>query len=1037
MTAPRPVFPSPGELPDAPARERETLEFWQKAKIFEHSLEQTRGGEPFIVYEGPPTANGKPGVHHVLTRAFKDLFPRFWTMRGRHVGRKAGWDTHGLPVEHQIEKEIGILDKSVLEAEVGIAEFNRRCRESVYRYVEDWGRMTERMAYWVDLEHPYVTLDNTYIESVWWSLKELWDRGLIQQDYKSVPYDPRIGATLSDAEVALGYREVDDPSVFVRFRLADDPSTSFLAWTTTPWTLPANMALAVHPDVMYAVVEREGEKLIVAEPLLAKVFGDEPLTVTRRVRGAELAGTRYQPLYDYCVDDKDKHYVIPAPFVTTEDGTGVVHVAPAYGPDDLALGKARDLPIYYSVDLTGHVVAEVTVAAGKFFKDADPPIVADLKKRGLMFRSGTIRHTYPFGWRTDDPLLYIAKTAWFIRTTEFKAQLIANNEKINWVPENVKQGRFGNWLENNVDWALSRERFWGTPLPLWTDGTEYVCVGSVKQLAELCGRDLSALDLHRPAIDEITFTRNGKEYRRVPEVIDAWYDSGSMPYAQWHYPFEHDALFKRSFPADFICEAVDQTRGWFYSLHAISTMLFASPAYRNVICTGHVVDDKGEKMSKSKGNVVDAWELFDSVGADALRWYLLTATSPGASKRVSVELVRDGTHALFNTLWNTVNFFTLYANDDGIGVPKDVPLERRSDMDRWAVARLNEVLAHVTARLEAYDAQGAGRAIETFVDELSNWYVRLSRDRFWASGTSDDKTAAYRTLYECLVVTAKMIAPFAPFVAESLYQMLVRSMDEGAPESVHLAAWPVAKAGGTDESLVRAMRVAQETVDLGRQVRATAKIKTRQPLPVAYVRPRSRTDADALARFRPLVLEELNVKDVQAVGLDATFIEYALRPNLPRLGPRFGKQLGALRKALDAADARAIAVAVAAGRSFDVSADGHTFRLEPEDVLVDSKSAQGFASAETHGMLVALDTRVDKALALEGLAREVVRAVQDARKSAALHIADRVTVRIAANAEYAEAIAAWQDYIKQQTLAIKIDVASGDGLSVTLQKAPL
>jgi isoleucyl-tRNA synthetase len=1034
MTASRPVFPSPGELPDAPARERETLAFWQKAKIFERSLEQTKHGEPFIVYEGPPTANGKPGVHHVLTRAFKDLFPRFWTMRGRHVGRKAGWDTHGLPVEHQIEKEIGILDKSVLEAKVGIAEFNRRCRESVYRYVEDWGRMTERMAYWVDLEHPYVTLDNSYIESVWWSLKQLWDRGLIQQDYKSVPYDPRIGATLSDAEVALGYREVDDPSVFVRFRLADDPSTSFLAWTTTPWTLPANMALAVHPDVTYAVVEREGEKLIVAEPLLAKVFGDEAVTVSRRLRGAELAGARYQPLYDYCIDDKDKHYVIPAPFVTTEDGTGIVHVAPAYGADDLALGKARGLPIYYSVDLTGHVVAEVTVAAGKFFKDADPPIIADLKKRGLMFRSGTIRHTYPFGWRTDDPLLYIAKTAWFIRTTEFKAQLIANNEQINWVPENVKQGRFGNWLENNVDWALSRERFWGTPLPLWTDGTDYVCVGSVKQLAELCGRDLSALDLHRPAIDDITFTRHGREYRRVPEVIDAWYDSGSMPYAQWHYPFEHEALFKRSFPADFICEAVDQTRGWFYSLHAIATMLFSSPAYRNVICTGHVVDDKGEKMSKSKGNVVDAWELFDSVGADALRWYLLTATSPGASKRVSVELVRDGTHALFNTLWNTVNFFTLYANDDGIGVPRDVPLDRRADMDRWAVARLNDVLAHVTSRLEAYDAQGAGRAIETFVDEVSNWYVRLSRERFWASGTSDDKNAAYRTLYECLVVVAKMLAPFAPFLAESLYQMLVRSMDAKAPESVHLAAWPVARAGGTDESLVRAMRVAQETVDLGRQVRATAKIRTRQPLPVAYVRPRSRADADALARFRPLVLEELNVKDVQAVGLDAKFIEYALRPNLPRLGPRFGKQLGALRKALGAADARAVAVDVAAGRSFEVSADGQKFTLEPEDVLVDSKSAQGFASAESGGMLVALDTRVDKALALEGLAREVVRAVQDARKSAALHIADRIAVKIAANAEYSEAIAAWKDYIAAQTLATSIDVSAGDALAVTVHR---
>ncbi|HME81848.1 MAG TPA: isoleucine--tRNA ligase [Candidatus Eremiobacteraceae bacterium] len=1035
------LFPTPGMLPDAPARELGVLEFWRDAKIFERSLEQTKRGAPYVMFEGPPTANGKPGVHHVLARAFKDLYPRFWTMRGHFALRKAGWDTHGLPVEHQVEKEIGILDKSRLEAEVGIAEFNRRCRESVYRYVSDWNSMTMRMAYWTDLEHPYVTLDNSYIETVWWLLKQLWDRGLIQQDYKSVPYDPRIGATLSDAEVALGYRETDDPSVYVRFRLKDDPTTSFLAWTTTPWTLPANMALAVHPDVTYAVVEREGEKLIVAEPLISKVFGDDEAAVVRRVSGRELAGTRYAPPYDYCVSEKDRYYVIPAPFVTTEDGTGIVHVAPAYGPDDLALGKSCDLPIYYSVDYTGHVVSEVAVAAGAFFKDADPPIIADLKQRGLMFRSGTIRHTYPFGWRTDDPLLYIAKTAWFIRTTEFKTQLLANNDVINWVPENVKQGRFGNWLENNVDWALSRERFWGTPLPLWTDGSDHICIGSVKELSDRAGRDLSELDLHRPAIDEITFMHEGREYRRVPEVIDAWFDSGSMPYAQWHYPFENGEQFARFYPADFICEAVDQTRGWFYSLHAIGTMLnaldpqrFAAPAYRNVVCLGHVVDERGEKMSKSKGNVLDPWEVFDALGADALRWYFFASSPPGVAKRASVELVREGTHALFNTLWSTVNFFTLYANDDAIGIPADVPLRQRPDMDRWAAARLTELTADVTRRLELYDAQGAARAIESFVDELSNWYVRLSRDRFWASGTGADKAAAYRTLYESLYAIGLLVAPFAPMLAESVYQMLVRSLDKQAPESVHLVPWPQAQQERVDAALVAAMRVAQETVDLGRQVRAAAKIKTRQPLPIAYVRPRSAADGAALTRFRALVLEELNVKELQVVGLDAAFIEYAIRPNLPRLGPRYGNKLAALRKALATVDAREIAIAAAEGRTFDVSASGETFSLGPDDVLVDSKSARGLASAESNGMLVALDTRVDENLMKEGLAREVVRAVQDARKHAALHISDRISVTIAADADYEAAVDAWREYIMEQTLAVKVEVVRAESLAVTVRK---
>jgi len=1015
------IFPSLSEQPDTPRSELEILDFWKKERIFERSLEQTRAGEPFTFYEGPPTANGKPGVHHVLARAFKDVFPRYWTMRGRFVRRKAGWDTHGLPVEHLVQKALGIYDKSRIEAEIGIAEFTRKCRESVYEYIEDWNRFTERMGYWVDLNDAYFTLDTKYIESVWWLLKQLWDRGLIYQDYKSVPYDPRIGATLSDHEVAQGYKEVDDPSVFVRFRCSDDAATSLLAWTTTPWTLPANMALAVHPDVTYCTVERGGERLIVAEPLLEKVFHDEPVRVVARVQGSALRGTRYEPLYRYCESALDRWYVIPAEFVTTQDGTGVVHVAPAYGPEDLAMGKQYDLPIYYSVDYTGHVVPEVKVAAGLFFKDADKPIVEDLKARGLMFRAQTYRHSYPFGWRTGDPLLYIAKTAWFIRTTSFKDQLLANNEKIRWVPDSIKEGRFGNWLENNVDWALSRERFWGTPLPLWTDGERCVCVGSVGELAQLCGRDLSALDLHRPAIDDVTFVQDGREFRRVPEVIDVWFDSGAMPYAQWHYPFENKPVFEGAFPADFICEAVDQTRGWFYSLHAIATMISSSPAYKNVICLGHVVDAQGEKMSKSKGNVLDPYSIFDSLGADPLRWYCYTGSPPGVAKRVSLDLVREGSRAIVRTLWNTVKFFSMYANAERIGVPGDVPLVQRPDLDRWAVGRLHELIGEVTARLEGYDAQGAGRAIETFVDELSNWYVRLSRDRFWGSTSLDDRACAFRTLYECLNGVTLLLAPFVPFFAETLYRSLVCAVVPSAPPSVHLAAWPSQERRAIDAPLLEAMQTARTAVDLGRQARASAKIKTRQPLSVARVRARKPADDEALRRFRSLMLDELNVKDVKVVGLDAQFIEYALRPNLPRLGPRFGKKLGALRAALAKADARAVAHSVAAGRTFEVSANGDAFTLEPDDVLVDSKSAQGFAFAESDGMLVALDTRIDKPLLIEGIAREVVRTVQDARKAAGLDVSDRIRLNVHAEDEVAEAVREWHDYIAEQTLAVELN----------------
>ncbi|MBC5824272.1 MAG: isoleucine--tRNA ligase [Candidatus Eremiobacteraeota bacterium] len=1007
--------------PDTPSRELEILDLWNRERVFERTLEQTVDGPRFTFYEGPPTANGRPGVHHVLTRTFKDLFPRFWTMRGYFVRRQGGWDTHGLPVEHEVERELGIFDKSRLEREVGVAEFNRRCRESVFRYVDEWNRLTQRMGYWIDLQGAYITLSNDYIESVWWLLKLLWDRGLVQQDYKVVPYDPRIGATLSDHEVAQGYRDVDDPSVFVRFRLRDDPRTSLLAWTTTPWTLPANMALAVHPEVDYCIVERaSSERIILAEQLVGPVFREEPVAVIRRMRGADLAGMRYVSPYDYCTMQGDRHYVIPARFVTTDAGTGIVHIAPAYGADDLTLAKSNNLPVYHSVDLGGHVVENVLVAAGLFFKEADGPIMADLEARQLLFRAETYRHSYPFGWRTGDPLLYFAKTAWFIRTTAFRAQLLANNDAVNWFPESIKHGRFGDWLENNVDWALSRERFWGTPLPLWTDGKEFVCVGSLDELSTLCGRDLRGMDLHRPSIDGVTFMRDGREYRRVPEVIDAWFDSGAMPYAQWHYPFENTAHFDESFPADFICEGLDQTRGWFYSLHAIATLLFDSPAFRNAIVLGLVVDASGEKMSKSKGNVLDPYAIFETVGADALRWYFLTGSSPGVSKKISVEQIGEAARVLMGTLWNTCIFFVLYANADEVGAPPDVPLQERSDIDRWVLARLHGLISFVTGALEKYDAQNAGRAIESFIDDLSNWYVRLSRDRFWGNTPASDKAAAYRTLYECLTGVTLLIAPFVPFLAESLYQRLVRSVAADAPQSVHLARWPQARDECKDAEVIAAMSAARSVVEVGRKARALAKLKTRQPLRAAHVRPRD-ADAAAVQRFADLILEELNVKELNITGSDSEFIDYGLRPNLPLLGPRFGAKITAVRAALAAADSRAVAAAVSRGEPVNVSADGETFFLNPTDILVDSQSARGFVFAQGDGVLVALDTRLDGSLVLEGLAREIVRAVQEARKAAGLEVSDRIRLRIEGRGEASAAVDAWRDYIGGETLAVEIN----------------
>jgi len=1014
------AFDEVGGRYDGPGLEQQVLTFWRDEDVFAKSMQQSEGRPLYTWNEGPPTANGKPGIHHVLARTFKDMFPRFKHMRGFHCPRKAGWDTHGLPVEHEIEKELGIFDKSRIEEEVGIAEFTRRCRESVMRYIGDWEAMTERMGFWVNMEDAYYTLDNDYIESVWYLLKVIWDKGLIYQGYKVVPYDPRIGATLSSHEVALGYKEVDDPSVTVRFRLADDGSASFLVWTTTPWTLPSNMALAVHPDLNYAWVESGGETLILAEDLLESVLRDAPYEVKKVVKGDALVGLKYQRLFDYLPAEGDICRVRAADFVTTEDGTGIVHVAPAYGVDDLALGQAHGLPVVHGVGLDGYFLPEVTPVAGEFFKDADPVLIDELRERGLLYRAETYRHNYPHGWRTGDPLIYYAKNAWYIRTTDYRERLVALNKTINWVPETIRDGRFGNWLEHNVDWALSRERFWGTPLPVWSDGEgDFICIGSLEELETLTGRSLRELDLHRPAVDEVSFVHpdNGRTYTRVPEVIDCWFDSGAMSYAQWHYPFENRELFEERFPADYICEAIDQTRGWFYTLHAIATLVSDSVAFRNCVCLAHIVDKDGKKMSKSLGNIVDPYDVFDSVGADALRWYLAARIAPEAQKRISVDLVREVASTFINTLWNTYGFFVLYARLDRVDLSEDVPIAKRPQIDRWILALLQHTTATVTDALEAYDARGAGEAIESFVDQLSNWYVRRNRRRFWKAAAGDDKQAAYLTLYECLHVVHRLMAPLAPFLPEAMYQNLVRSVDENAPMSVHMADWPAIDASKRDQALIEQFDVVQRVVGLGRSARNDTRLRVRQPLKRLLVRVPDESAARAVELHREQILEELNVKDLELVAGDAKLVSYRLKPNLPRIGKRYGKRIPAIRAALAEADAAAIASSAAAGEGFELTVGDETIAFEAEDVLVDSVAAEGYACAEEGGYLVGLDTRLDAALIQEGLARELVRTVQEARKQAGLEVSDRIVLRVTGSDAVEDAVSAHRDFLMDETLA--------------------
>jgi isoleucyl-tRNA synthetase len=1060
-----------------PALEQSIEQWWKERGIIKKALDSGDKARPFVFFEGPPTANGRPGVHHIESRATKDIIIRYHRMRGQHVvGARGGWDTHGLPVEIEVEKELGFNGKPDIER-YGIAEFNKACKASVQRYIAEWERMTDRIAFWIDMEDPYSTYDNSYIESLWWIMRSYWDRGLLFRDYKVTMHCPRCGTSLSDHEVSLGFEDdVDDPSVWLRFR--HQPSghpldeqlagAAFLAWTTTPWTLPANVALAVKPAAPYVLVALspqpflpgvgegeshsdggEGERLILAEALATQVLGAGNFTVLATIAGDLLRGVHYERLFDGVpaptdTPDLDQaYYVVVDDFVSLEEGTGIVHIAPAYG--DLEIGRKYNLPTLFSVDLAGHTMPQFDALGfgGLFFKQADPLISRNLKERGLLFRSGRVKHSYPFCWRCKTPLLYYAKPSWYIRTTAKKDRLLTNNEQIDWVPEHIKTGRFGNWLANNIDWALSRERYWGTPLPIWVseDGTHLECIGSLAELEQKAGRSLKDLDLHRPYVDEITWDApDGRGLmRRIPDVADCWFDSGAMPVAQWHYPFENQELFDKAGQADFISEAIDQTRGWFYTLHAISTLLFDRPAFQHVICLGHILDIKGEKMSKSRGNVVDPWQLLESYGADATRWYMYASAPPYNPRRFAPEHVGEVLRQFLLTLWNTYSFFVTYANLDGwtpatsdwglgIGNSQWPIANLQSPVDRWAISRLNALVRDVTASFESYDIHTPAKAIEAFVEELSNWYVRRNRRRFWKAEDDADKHAAYQTLYICLTTLARLLAPFMPFVSEALYQNLVRNADldteaqSAIPESVHLAAWPEVNAALIDDDLLTDTALLMDTISLGRAARRGAGLKVRQPLSELWVRVPARA-AEGLRRFEADLRDELNVKSIRYLDSSADLVEYRFKPNLRLVGKKYGKLVPALTAALrelSGPAARDAARAVEAGQTVLVVADGQAVELQPEEVLVESSSPTGYAVAEDAGVLVALDITMTPELRQEGIARELVRNIQDARKNAGFAIADRIAVHfggIGGDQELETVVRQWGDYIRAETLA--------------------
>ena len=1015
---------------DFAAREKAVADFWRENHIAQRAVDQREGCDTFTFYDGPPTANGRPHIGHVLTRVIKDMLPRYQSMKGRKVLRKAGWDTHGLPVELEVEKAIGINGKEQIE-EYGIEPFIKKCRESVWKYKSMWEQFSDVVGFWADMEHPYITYENDFIESEWWALKEIWKKGLLYQGHKIVPYCPRCGTPLSSHEVAQGYKDVTERSAIVTFKAADEDAY-FLAWTTTPWTLPSNLGLCVNPNVTYVKLRVYGKVYYLAEALVDSVFdgswGEREELAT--MKGSELEYRKYEPLYPFVTQDvRDKAFFVTCDdYVTTEDGTGIVHMAPAFGEDDNRVCRKYNMPFVQFVNEKGEMTEE-TDWPGVFVKDADPLILDDLEKSGKLFKAPEFTHSYPHCWRCDTPLIYYARASWFIRMTAVRDELVANNKTVNWIPPSIGEGRFGNWIEHVQDWGISRNRYWGTPLNIWkcSCGHEHA-VGSIAELRELQPDCPADIELHRPYIDAITFPcpECGETMHRVPEVIDCWFDSGSMPFAQWHYPFENKEIFEKYFPADFISEAVDQTRGWFYSLIAISTLLFDKSPYRNVIVLGHVQDKDGQKMSKSKGNAVDPMDALGRHGADAIRWYFYENSAPWLPNRFHDDAVQEGARKFMGTLWNTYAFYVLYANIDEFDPTKyTLDYDQLSVMDRWVLSRLNTMVRTVDDCLAHYRVTEAAKALQSFVEELSNWYVRRCRSRFWAKGMEQDKVNAYLTLYTALVTTVKAAAPMVPFITESIYRNLVCSVDKNAPISVHLADFPTANEAWIDPALEDNMEVVLEVVTLGRAARNAANIKNRQPVGQMYVKA-----AHELPDFFVKIIEdELNIKEVIFRDDMSDFLAYHVKPNFHVLGPKVGKQMGAVKKALEASDGAAVKDALAGDGSYTLHLPDGDVTVTAEDVEVTVSQRDGYSCQSYGGVTVALSTTLTEALIEEGFVREIISKVQTMRKECGLEVTDHIALDLSGNPRLVEIARRNEAFIREITLADSLSCDAPMGTS--------
>ncbi len=1000
-------------------REKEILSYWKENEIFERSTKKNEGNTEFTFYDGPPTANGKPHIGHILTRVIKDIIPRYRTMKGYHVLRKAGWDTHGLPVELEVEKQLGISGKPQIE-DYGIEPFIEKCKESVWKYQGEWEKMSDRVGYWVDMDHPYVTYHDDYIESEWWALKTISEKDLLYKGHKVVPYCPRCGTALSSHEVAQGYKDVKETSVFVAFKVKNENNTYLLAWTTTPWTLPSNVALCVNAKEDYVYAEFEGKTFICAKALLESALG-EGAEIKKELKGSDLCGMDYEPLFDFAKTNKRAWFVVSDDYVTLDAGSGIVHIAPAFGEDDARVGRENDLPFVQLINAQGCFVEEATPYAGMFIKDADKVIIKDLEEAGKLVRAVEFTHSYPFCWRCDTPLIYYARSTWFIKMTAVKDQLIRNNRSVNWIPESIKDGRMGNFLENVIDWGLSRERYWGTPLPVWEcECGHFHTVGSRKELVELTGCDEN-IELHKPFLDPLTIKcpKCGKDMHRAPEVIDCWFDSGSMPFAQLHYPFENKDLFDKLFPADFISEAIDQTRGWFYTLLAISTLLFDKAPFKNCIVLGHVNDKDGIKMSKHKGNVVDPWSILDKQGSDAVRWYFYTGSSPWLPSRFYGEAVSEAQRKYMGTLWNTYAFYVMYANIDNFDPTKyTLEYDKLSVMDKWILSKLQSLIKYVDEGLENYRITETARAMNDFVDELSNWYIRRGRERYWGKDMTQDKINAYMTLYTVLETLTKITAPYTPFVAEEIYRNIVCSVNKDVPESVHLCDFPIANEAWIDTELEDNMTWLLKAVALGRACRNDANIKNRQPLQTLFI-----SGAKVLPEmFCKEIEEELNVKEVKFTDDSSDFITYTFKPQLRTVGPKYGKLVGLIGKELANANGSELYKELNANGSIKLDINGNEVVLTQDDLLITPANKSGFTAQSDSEITVVLDNNLTDELIREGYMRELVSKIQTMRKETGFEVTDHIKLVITADGVVADVVKEYAEDIKNDCLADSITV---------------